>query len=155
MLLSFRYVAPSWITFNTSWFQADFLELAESIEYQLAPNTYKVVAPVEFRNKVEVAGKLYKLGVGGIHSFGDQGSYYSNEGVTIKNVDVGSFYPNIILEGGFHPSHIQKEVWLTMYRNLTARRMDAKVRLKEVYTPFLHDNILPILFPYIFPYKGW
>ena len=74
---------------------------------------------------IPIADKNYKMGIGGLHSDDAPGSHYSDDEYQLLDIDVASYYPNIILNAGFEPAHIGT-LFTTIYRAILTRRMKAK-----------------------------
>ena len=117
---------PSWIEFQTS----DLQELLE----RLNSTTLKVkddkVDAAEITTEITIAGKIYKLGIGGFHSSDKAGIFESNSEVKIIDVDVTSYYPSIILNNNLNPSHLTS-IWNNILREITQERIKAKKKAKE------------------------
>lgn len=118
---SFKYKAPSWLTFNP----------AGDTEFYVQPSG-KVKLP-EFtpKNIVEIAGKPYKMGIGGLHSMEKSCYHESSDEVVISDHDVASYYPSIILNEGLYPAHLGDK-FLTLYRGIVESRLDAKAKGDKV-----------------------
>lgn len=75
--------------------------------------------------KVMVAGKAYRLGIGGLHSCEESISHKAGSGFKLVDRDVASYYPAIILNQRLHPIHLGYD-FITVYRSLVERRLRAK-----------------------------
>ena len=84
------------------------------------------------QKRPELLVKQYNFQIGGIHSQHDTGSYYSDSDYEVFEIDVGSFYPNIILNAGYFVEQMGAEHFHTVYSSLVQQRMDAKARLVEI-----------------------
>ena len=69
---------------------------------------------------VDVGGKLFTIGVGGIHTIDEPSLLRAENGYKIVDLDVSSYYPNIILNNDFLPA-----VMLGAYRSILNRRTEA------------------------------
>ena len=75
-------------------------------------------------------GKKYIVGVGGLHSE-DQGALYkSNDEVHIIDADIGSMYPNMIVNNNIHPEHLG-DVFIQKYKEVIQQRLEAKRKAKD------------------------
>ena len=72
------------------------------------------------------AGMLIEYGVGGIHGCVPPGIFRKSETQTILDIDVKSYYPNLFIRNGFHPRHINKEVFLRVYEETFDMRVAAQ-----------------------------
>ena len=69
--------------------------------------------------------KYYTLGVGGLHSVDGAGCWEPAEGEVMCDVDVASYYPNIILTHKLEPEYWQGE-FLPIYKKIVDQRLQAK-----------------------------
>jgi hypothetical protein len=68
-----------------------------------------------FKYTVDYKGMKTDYGLGGIHGARSAGVYEAKPGYTIMTSDVTSFYPNLAIRNGFHPSHLPKEEFCELY----------------------------------------
>lgn len=66
----------------------------------------------------------YTIGIGGLHSC-EKNSRHTNEGYILRDYDVASYYPRIILNNRLFPKHIG-EPFLDIYNSIVERRLAAK-----------------------------
>lgn len=81
--------------------------------------------------KVELNGKIYKLGMGGLHSQEKSIAHYATDEIIIADNDVESFYPRIILNQRLFPAHLG-EAFLKVYEYIVNKRVDAKGKAKAL-----------------------
>src|SRR5690606_23683163 len=68
----------------------------------------------------------YRIGIGGLHSQESRVNHHSAEGVnTLKDIDVKSYYPSLILTMGMVPEQLGPD-FLKIYSLIYKRRLDAK-----------------------------
>lgn len=134
---SYRYKAPSFIFFQTDRFK-QLKELCESVEFKISDKG-AVLLPKELSKTITVAGKEYKLGIGGLHSVDTPASYHSDADHIIYDIDVASYYPNLILNGKFFPTHIPG--FEGVYRSIVNRRMEAKRKGDKVVADSLKITV--------------
>jgi hypothetical protein len=70
-------------------------------------------------------GTKYTVGVGGLHSNEKSTYHESGNGYILRDYDVASYYPNIILNNRLYPKHIG-EPFLSIYGGMVKRRLKAK-----------------------------
>ena len=89
--------------------------------------------PGVLANKDIRLGKAkYRLGIGGLHSQESCVSYYAQPGVcTIRDIDVKSYYPSLILTLGMYPQQLG-EAFLIIYRAIYERRLLAKSEAERI-----------------------
>ena len=87
-------------------------------------NNYKYKLEVEFDDV------HYKIGVGGLHSDDKPRILASTADVTIRDADVTSFYPFILINNGFYPAHLG-EIYPVIYQSIVDQRVIAKKLAKK------------------------
>lgn len=75
--------------------------------------------------KINLFGKLYTLGLGGLHSNEKSVSHHATEEFALVDRDVASYYPAIILNQRLCPNHLGAD-FITVYRTLVEKRLAAK-----------------------------
>ena len=116
----FKYQVPEFVRFQTPGL-IQVLGLIRTADFGLTEK-----GSVQLPNRldglrVQIGNSFYKLGIGGLHSCESTVSY---KGV-IKDRDVASYYPQIILNQNLYPSHIGP-AFISVYRTLVDRRIAAK-----------------------------
>jgi hypothetical protein len=74
---------------------------------------------------ISIAGKPYKMGVGGLHSQESKITHRADEKTLLIDCDVASYYPNMILRNGYYPPSLGRQMLLT-YDGFVQQRMAAK-----------------------------
>lgn len=77
--------------------------------------------------EIRIANSVYRMGIGGLHSTEKSAKHESNERYILKDRDVTSYYPFIILNQALYPHHLGP-VFLQVYRGIVERRLAAKAR---------------------------
>ena len=150
---TFKYQPPGYLAYATPQMRellelvsnADFVvrDREEAIAFWYAtvdPETQE--EPPKIRTGVRIPKELsnrdiilrngkYRLGIGGLHSQESSVSYYSGDGYTIRDIDVKSYYPSLILTMGMVPQQIG-EAFLTIYRAIYTRRLHAKAEAERI-----------------------
>lgn len=120
----FRYTPPSYIGFGTEQLQA-FLRVVESTVFKIK-DTGHVEMPEAIDNyPVVINGRKYKIGLGGIHSQESEQAITLKSDEILKDIDVVSYYPNLMLNMGMYPAAIG-ESFLVAYRKILDERVAAK-----------------------------
>lgn len=141
---TFFYEPPAYIEYVTPQMR-DFLDLVrkapfvvtdkeEAIYMGLDPTDIRtgVNIPPELKDRDIVIGQAkYRLGIGGLHSQEECTSYYSNDTHSLRDVDVKSYYPSLILTMGMVPEQIGPD-FLTIYRDIYTRRLHAKAEADRI-----------------------
>jgi len=118
------YTAPDWVKFETPELQSLVFGI-ENTRFDINPKNGQPVVPEWMKkHKLNINGKTYKIGLGGLHSVDKPGSYYSGA-LSILDVDVASYYPAIILNNGYAPGQMG-QVFLDIYGDIVTKRLNAK-----------------------------
>ncbi len=83
-----------------------------------------------FSKEIAIGENTYSLGIGGLHSEDDPGILESGETI-LRDCDVTSYYPAIMLELGIYPEHLGPG-FLEFYRGIVKRRIEAKAKGDKV-----------------------
>lgn len=119
----FRYTIPEWMYF---W-EVDILDAVRNAEFMVS-NNGKTILPDELDDRrVEIHGREYRMGVGGLHSVETKQIRQASATHLLMDFDVASYYPSIVLNLELYPKHLGKE-FLHVYRGLVDQRLAAKKR---------------------------
>ena len=144
---TFYYRPPAWLRFQTPQMQDMFSTMCRTPfainpsgsvspayencyvdwgkdQVRLDPHGNFVKRPADWQHKL--VGP-YAMGIGGLHSTENRRALVATPGRKLKDRDVSSYYPNLILETGIFPKQIG-EVFQKIYRGWVETRMDAKHR---------------------------
>lgn len=120
----FCYKPPSYIAFQTPELQQALWEMSNAV-ITVGP-TGHAECPAEIRQRtVVIAGKPYKVGMGGLHSQEKSQAIVLNERIRIFDRDVTGYYPNLILKNRFAPPHLGNS-FLTPFQGMVDRRTNSK-----------------------------
>lgn len=119
----FYYRPPAWLKFIN-------LDLIEQVtRFPFSVNENGGVAPhpsMEFMNTpVRIGDTTYTMGIGGLHSNEQSVTHYSDADTEIRDHDVASYYPSLVLVTGIQPAQIGS-AFSSIYRDWYDRRLDAK-----------------------------
>lgn len=121
---AFKYNVPAYLKFQSKTMR-DVLELIRRTEFKVGYDG-KIGLPSELSNfQIRIGDALYTLGIGGLHSNESNISYFAKDGYSLRDADVGSFYPRIILNQGLYPEHLGPS-FLKVYGSIVDRRLLAK-----------------------------
>ncbi|MCQ9146116.1 hypothetical protein [Ochrobactrum sp. BTU2] len=128
--MKFRYRAPSYIKFRNPDLNR-ILDMIEDWDFRISLGG-KVLMP-DFLSEAEIriGDSIYRLGIGGLHSSEKNRKLLADNGYLLFDVDVASYYPNIILNLGLYPKHLGK-AFLKVYRAIVERRLKAKAAAKAL-----------------------
>lgn len=83
----------------------------------------------------------FKFSLGGLHGSTQSKIWESNEEYEILAYDVSSYYPREVLEYGFVPEHLNKDVFLEIFRGVFEERLHAKANGHETKNETLKLSI--------------
>jgi hypothetical protein len=120
----FNYIVPPFIQYSTPAMR----EMLDRIRVtKFVVDRAGVVKMPEYLKDLEIklGESIYRMGIGGLHSSESCVSHFSDDEYTLRDRDVTSYYPNIILGLGLYPKHIGA-MFLKVYRRIYERRVAAK-----------------------------
>lgn len=128
--IKFRYEAPRFLSFQSDELKAAF-ELIKNSIFTLGPSG-AVEMPVQLEGlELPIGNSRYRLGIGGLHSSEKRSVYISDDRNVLRDIDVASYYPNLILNSGKHPPALGPS-YRDVYRAIIDERLDAKAREKDL-----------------------
>lgn len=120
----YRYEVPDYLQFKTNDLQW-VLHIIRNSLFVVGPNG-RIALPDSIKDLgIPIGQAVYSLGIGGLHSTEESISHYSDEEYVLKDRDVASYYPRIILNLGLYPEHLGRD-FLTVYNSIVERRLHAK-----------------------------
>lgn len=128
--LQFRYEPPAWLSFQDERLRAAFEIIKQSIFFLNGAGRVDMPAQLEAL-EISLEGTVYKLGIGGLHSKDGRSVYLSDDQNVIRDNDVASYYPNLILMSGKYPPALGP-VFLEVLRALKDERLEAKHLEKDL-----------------------
>lgn len=147
---SFEYQPPAFLSFKTQALREVF-HTVKSATFRLKKKPAKesdddavsvggvkvkisgVEMPKEIKSlKIAIGNSVYKMGIGGLHSTESKIAHHSDRDTMIRDADVASYYPAIMLNCELYPDHLGPD-FLNIYRSIRERRIAAK-RAKDKVT---------------------
>jgi len=123
---AYRYNVPWFIKFSTPLMN-NVLNLIAGTLF-IVDHTGSIGMPPQIKElKIQIANSVYRMGIGGLHSSEKCAAHFADANTRLIDRDVTSYYPFIILNQGLYPQHLGPD-FLTVYRNIVNRRIDAKRR---------------------------
>lgn len=126
----FFYKVPDYISYKTPQLQ----EVLETV--RRSPFTAKTNGQIEMTKElsdtlIDVHMSVYKLGIGGLHSQENERSFTNEDDYELRDIDVTSYYPSIILNQGLYPENLGPH-FLEVFKVLVDRRVAAKGTVKRI-----------------------
>lgn len=107
------------------WLKGDLRALVENVDFQLSDKGAVVLPKALNGKKIVIGDTTYKLGIGGLHSQESSVAHIPGKGEVLRDLDVTSYYPSIILVQELYPEHLGVK-FLDVYRSIVDRRVEAK-----------------------------
>lgn len=129
---SVRYNPPPFVQLDNPVLQ-DILARVKRHTFTVLQSNGSVELPDFLKDEPVILGKgLFQMGVGGLHSKHDKSVHHvASKDFVIVDADVGSFYPNILLNAGYVPRGLGQG-FIDVYRGFVEMRLDAKHRAKKL-----------------------
>lgn len=122
--LQFRYEPPAWLSFQDEQLKQAFEIIKASIFFLNGAGRVDMPAQLEAL-EISLGGTVYKLGIGGLHSKDERSVYLADETFCIRDNDVASYYPSLILMSGKYPPALGP-VFREVLQLMKDERLDAK-----------------------------
>ena len=122
--LKFRYEPPAWLSFQSEELRRAFEIIKQSVFFLNAAGRIDMPAQLDGL-EIPIGKSTYRLGIGGLHSKDERSAYIADETYCIRDNDVASYYPNLILMSGKYPPALGP-VFLEILRSMKDERLDAK-----------------------------
>jgi len=126
----FRYEVPQYIAFQAPQLQRALHLIKESI-FSIGDNGTVQMPQLLEGLSIPIGQSVYRLGIGGLHSSETTISHYSNDEYVLRDNDVASYYPRLILNSGKFPPALG-EAFRQEYEAIIEERLVAKRTSKEV-----------------------
>ena len=128
--LTFGYEAPSWLSFQLPSLQRAF-ETIKSARFGLGASG-RVEMPASLEGlEIQIRETCYRLGIGGLHSSEKCRVVKSSDTHVLRDADVASYYPSLILNSGKWPKALG-QAFLAEYAAIKEERLISKKRQKSI-----------------------
>lgn len=121
---TYRYLDPKIISFRSP-------ELRETLE-KILETEFRVTKKGSIElpywladKKIRIGNSAYQMGIGGLHSTEKRRHIICKDTHYLRDADVASYYPSIILQQGLIPENIGKG-FVDVYKNIYTTRLAAK-----------------------------
>lgn len=95
------------------------------LEQTIRATTVRHFEGFRYQYTLKYAGLTFKLGIGGLHTDDAPGDFSGDEQTILRDADVSSFYPSIMLKYEIRPEHLD-ERFTSILRQITEDRLAAK-----------------------------
>lgn len=126
----FRYPAPAYLAFTTPQMQS-ILDRVKQTDF-IVKDDGKVDLPRWLSSeKISIGSSTYAMGIGGLHSTETAQVVHSDDEFQLRDFDVASFYPAIIINSGLYPKALGRE-FIDVFRKIRDERVVAKRRAQDI-----------------------
>ena len=123
--LKFRYEIPHWISFQDERLRGA-LELIRASIFSIGANG-RIEMPAQLEGlEIPLGRSVYRLGIGGLHSKDERAVWRSDAEYILRDNDVASYYPNLILISGKYPPALGP-----VFRDVLKSMMDERLSAKD------------------------
>jgi len=108
---------------------ADFIEFEtpelNELYKKIASRVVYSYQRYHYTEELFFAGCQFSLGIGGLHSKDAPGIFETTETHIVQDMDVASYYPNLIINNNFYPRHLGPK-FIEVLKAITKERINAK-----------------------------
>lgn len=122
----YKYDAPKFLKFQTPLMNDVMNRIANADFTVIGNGTIDMPSEIA-KMRIQIGHSVYRMGVGGLHSSEQRQVIRSSHYLKIKDIDVVSYYPRIILNTGLYPPQMG-QAFLEVYRTIVKSRLEAKAR---------------------------
>lgn len=120
----YHYKTPDFIRYQSPLMQWA-LSVVEKAKF-VVDFSGSIAMPEEVKAlHLDINGSIYRMGIGGLHSSESTVSHHTDKDYILRDIDVTSYYPFIILNLGLFPPALGP-IALQIYRSIVERRIRAK-----------------------------
>jgi hypothetical protein len=132
-----QYTSNPFTVASTGYMEFNF-DMEESDKIKSGKNKGKF-PPHKKQMKFVIGNTKYTAGIGGLHSC-EKSVRHTDDGYILRDYDVASYYPRIILNNKLFPKHIGS-FFLKIYNSIVERRLKAKKEGNKVVNESLKITI--------------
>lgn len=120
----FNYTAPAYIEFQTPYMQKVLSDVLRS-PFRVKSDGYVLMPDVLEKRDIVIGNGVYRMGIGGLHSSESKVSHHSTPTVKLKDRDVTSYYPFLMIRSGREPANMRGH-FRAIFQSLVNERVAAK-----------------------------
>jgi hypothetical protein len=121
----YKFQTPKFIKYYSPLMQ-HVLDVVQNATFMVNDWDGGIILPKEIDDlELNIAGKTYKFGIGGLHSQEKSVAYVANDEYFIADTDATSYYPFLILNAGLTPENLGQD-FLIVYNGIVVERVNAK-----------------------------
>lgn len=119
----FTYRPPAWLRYKSPTMQAVFGQVCAAEFIVQGDGT--VAMPEVLNASIPFGRSIYRMGIGGLHSSEKSQAVIGSDQTLVRDVDVVSYYPAMILQCGLFPENMG-EHFQRVFQDFFTRRVSAK-----------------------------
>lgn len=120
---TFKYVPPTFLQFRTPLLRKVLEEISAATFVIKADG--KVHEPAALKRDLKIGRSTYSMGIGGLHSTEKCAAHIATDSVKLRDRDVTSYYPSLIIQCGLSPDNMGAH-FQQFYRGFRDQRVQAK-----------------------------
>lgn len=120
---SINYKSPNFLKSNFTLLD-NLISSLEDTTFLISESGNPLI-PEELKREFKINNKMYRLGVGGLHSIDTPFYFKSDERYTVLDIDVTSYYPSIITNNNYAPKQFGDK-FMGLYKSFIDKRIEAK-----------------------------
>ena len=129
---SVTYKAPDCVKFD-SMILKQLLKRVQEEEFKINPKNGQPILPDWLKKyPLTLGDTTYQVGLGGLHSKEKKLVVEPKDNEVLRNADIASMYPSLMLEYGFYPHHLTPK-FLDVYKKIYTTRLYAKHEQKRLW----------------------
>lgn len=128
--MQFRFDVPPFIAYQTPQLQHALAVIRDSV-FGLTPAGNVAMPPALAELKITLGGSTYQLGLGGLHSQEKGVIHIADDYWCLRDNDVASYYPRLILNSGAWPEALG-ETFLREFEGIVDERLVCKALAKKL-----------------------
>jgi hypothetical protein len=125
-----RYRVPEFISYSTPELQHVLNVVRDSVFYLGFSGEIVMPEPMT-KLEIRIGSASYKIGVGGLHSQEKSISYRATDDLLLRDIDVESYYPSLIINSGEYPPALGPQFQVE-YVAIKTERVGAKALQKQL-----------------------
>jgi hypothetical protein len=114
-----RYI--QYLTKNLQWVKHQ----VETTPFEIEPSGYVRLPEVLTKLEIPIGDGLYRMGIGGLHSHEESRYFLADNEWSLRDYDVPSYYPKLILASGIYPPAIGL-IFFQIFSGIVNERLEAK-----------------------------
>lgn len=122
---TFNCTVPEYVSFSNP----DLVQLMDDVQsctFSLSRHGHVVMPDILKDRKIKIGDMVYSIGIGGLHSTEKSRACITTETVRMKEADVTSYYPYLMINAGSEPLSFKGE-FIKIYKSIVEDRVSAKL----------------------------